>query len=521
MITPLTCFGQKPKKITEYHFKKIKKSEGHLLNDQKEGTWVFWAIDGTIERIENYANGKPHGVFQYYDVIPVTDVIPNKVIYKNYLGAQEQGRHGPLQHELNYVNGLKHGLSRTWLNGNLLTQCSYVRDTLDGEYKEFRVGTDTDEKQVLRKLANYKMGIYHGKYMDLTQGEELKTEGIYLNGKKEGFWNEFHDRTIFESNYRNNLLHGKQTAYSMEHKFLGFRTFQDGKFHGPFEEMLFDESRIPQKITGNYVNGEKEGVVKWYYDTILMIEYGVYNGVNHGKMSYYYGNGKLMKQGNYMFGKIDSCWNYYNYLGTHEGTECFDEGMYETLVFKYANGKPAAKSVRLKDDTHLMTEYYPGGKKKNELVRFYSHQYFEYIETHFNEKGKKTGVDTLWSNRPVLQIETTPNLAPAVSTEYIYPGSYDVNPVFKGGLSGMYKFIYKNLQYPAIAKEKGIEGIVFTEFTVETNGSISNPVIIVSPHESLSTETLRILSFIPKFIPAQVKGKTVRSKYQLAVQFKI
>ncbi|HYG52731.1 MAG TPA: TonB family protein [Flavobacteriales bacterium] len=520
VFASLLSYSQKQKKITEYYYKKLRKSEGFTLDGKKDGTWTYWTLDGQIERIENYKNGKADGTFLYYEALDVPGVIPGKAAYKTYLASQKKLQHGPLINEINYKNGHKHGRLRTWMQESLITEATYVRDTLDGEYKEYRLGT-RGEKFALRKLVVYKMGVYNGKYLDLSQGEQFKTDGTYVNGKKEGFWNEFYDRIIFENNYKNGVLHGKQTAYDIERHYLGFRTYQNGTLHGPFEEMLFDESRILQKISGTYVKGEKEGILKWYYGDKLMIEYNVYNGVNHGKMNYYYGNGQIMKQGNYMFGKIDSCWTYYTWQGMNEGNECFDEGMYFSLEYKYPNGKKSAQSVRQKDGTDLFTEYYLNGKKKNEIIRYYSHQYLDYIETHFDEKGKKTGTDTVWSNKPVFTIDVTPNLAPVNTLDYIYPGSYEVAPVFLGGYNAMYKFIYKNQQYPQTAKEKGIEGIVFTEFTVEVNGSLSNPVIISSPDNDLSAEAIRLIGILPKFSPAQVKGKRVRSKYQLAMQFKI
>ncbi|MEE0895802.1 MAG: energy transducer TonB, partial [Bacteroidales bacterium] len=45
---------------------------------------------------------------------------------------------------------------------------------------------------------------------------------------------------------------------------------------------------------------------------------------------------------------------------------------------------------------------------------------------------------------------------------------------FPGGMEAMYAYIVKNLKYPELAKEKGIEGRVFVSFIIEKDGSISN-----------------------------------------------
>ena len=51
-------------------------------------------------------------------------------------------------------------------------------------------------------------------------------------------------------------------------------------------------------------------------------------------------------------------------------------------------------------------------------------------------------------------------------------------------------YISKNLDYPANAKNKGIEEEVIVEFTVTKNGEIKNPKIIKGPCRAFMTTML-------------------------------
>ena len=58
----------------------------------------------------------------------------------------------------------------------------------------------------------------------------------------------------------------------------------------------------------------------------------------------------------------------------------------------------------------------------------------------------------------------------------------DEMPSFPGGLEELYKWIDNNVQYPAVARENGIEGRVILKFIVEKDGSLSDSTVIHSVH---------------------------------------
>lgn len=96
-----------------------------------------------------------------------------------------------------------------------------------------------------------------------------------------------------------------------------------------------------------------------------------------------------------------------------------------------------------------------------------------------------------------------------------------VQPQFKGGEPELYRFLNAMAIYPLEAKDRNIQGTVYISFVVEKNGSTSEVTILQSPHELLSNEALRVMSYMPDWIPGKRDGKLVRIKYRLPMVFNL
>jgi TonB family protein len=94
-------------------------------------------------------------------------------------------------------------------------------------------------------------------------------------------------------------------------------------------------------------------------------------------------------------------------------------------------------------------------------------------------------------------------------------------PTYRGGNEALYQYIGNNLLYPKEAKEKGIEGIVYIEYIVEIDGSITNAKILKGIGTNCDQEALRVISGMPKWNPGQQKEKAVRTKMVLPIRFKL
>ena len=91
---------------------------------------------------------------------------------------------------------------------------------------------------------------------------------------------------------------------------------------------------------------------------------------------------------------------------------------------------------------------------------------------------------------------------------------------FIEGRDSLNKFIVAQLEYPTIAKQQNLEGIVNLSFVVETNGRISNFEILNSVGGGCNEEAERVIS-LTKWVPAKHNGKYVRSKISLPIVFSL
>ena len=94
-------------------------------------------------------------------------------------------------------------------------------------------------------------------------------------------------------------------------------------------------------------------------------------------------------------------------------------------------------------------------------------------------------------------------------------------PSFPGGDAQMYGYLSKNLKYPQIARETGIQGRVFVNFVVEPDGSISNVKVLRGIGGGCDEEAVRLVQSMPKWKPGKQRGKAVRVSYTQAVVFKL
>lgn len=94
-------------------------------------------------------------------------------------------------------------------------------------------------------------------------------------------------------------------------------------------------------------------------------------------------------------------------------------------------------------------------------------------------------------------------------------------PSFPGGDAALFKYLGDNVKYPVIAQENGVQGRVICQFVVNKDGSIVDVEVVRSVDASLDKEAIRVIKSMPKWSPGQQRGKPVRVKYTLPVNFKL
>lgn len=139
-----------------------------------------------------------------------------------------------------------------------------------------------------------------------------------------------------------------------------------------------------------------------------------------------------------------------------------------------------------------------------------------------NQEGR---IDISEVNNAVKEVVVVPDAPKVEPVKHPEPEkifeAVEQQAEFKGGQAALMKWLSSNIRYPELAAQNNISGRVTVKFTVEKDGSISNPTIAKGVDKELDKEALRVVSKMPKWNPGKNNGVAVRSYFYLPVVFKL
>lgn len=136
------------------------------------------------------------------------------------------------------------------------------------------------------------------------------------------------------------------------------------------------------------------------------------------------------------------------------------------------------------------------------------------LEDEFEIESSEADDETIIDAVPVIKEDIEEN------SDEIFQ-VVEENPVFPGGEKALISWITKNINYPVIAAENGIQGKVYVNFVVNKDGGISNATIARGVDSSLDKEALRVVNKLPKWKPGKQRGKAVRVSFTVPINFQL
>lgn len=98
----------------------------------------------------------------------------------------------------------------------------------------------------------------------------------------------------------------------------------------------------------------------------------------------------------------------------------------------------------------------------------------------------------------------------------------EVMPQYPDGIPALMSFLSRNIRYPSLARENGLEGKVIVKFFVDIDGTVKEPIVIKDGvGGGAAEESVRVISAMPKWLPGSQKGKPVKVYYVLPITFKL
>ena len=135
-------------------------------------------------------------------------------------------------------------------------------------------------------------------------------------------------------------------------------------------------------------------------------------------------------------------------------------------------------------------------------------------------------------NQAIVSTPGTGSVSTAVATGPVGPVVEEVdddrifdvveeNAQFPGGDEACMKWLHDHIKYPSICQEQGVQGRVIVAFVVNKDGTIVDVKVLRSPDQHLSDEAVRVVKQMPKWKPARQGNRSVRSRFNLPVMFRL
>ena len=125
---------------------------------------------------------------------------------------------------------------------------------------------------------------------------------------------------------------------------------------------------------------------------------------------------------------------------------------------------------------------------------------------------------------PLFALKATAQETPTDTTVYRVVEKW---PEYPEGINKLMKDIrtstdnYWKRKYPkgkTIVREDGISRVIVS-FVINENGQVTDPEVLRRVDKDLDKEAIRIIKSMPRWIPGEHKGKKVKVRLTLPVQF--
>ena len=335
-------YGKDGRIITMIRYKKGFITERELINrydaaNKKHGPWKYFYANGQVKREGTYRHGKEEGYFKEYDKdgnllttakfaegVLQEDVAELKKleVRKDYypdgkvkISAtyNEEGELEGIRREFAEDGSIEK--SYIFKNGIMIGEGIVTeKGERDGFWKEYY------DSGKLRAEGRYSKDIREGDWRFYHENGELEQQGAYRAGSPEGDWFWYHDngQLLREEYYFNGLQDGRMTEYDKEGEIITKGEYIEGKRIG---EWYFKVGNT--ETVGVYSDDMRNGLWRTWdlpssmgRDKVLRFEGKFIEDNPHGEHTWYWDNGNRKDQGEYVMGRKEGNWVYYNYDGT-------------------------------------------------------------------------------------------------------------------------------------------------------------------------------------------------------------
>lgn len=206
-------------------------------------------------------------------------------------------------------------------------------------------------------------------------------------------------------------------------------------------------------------------------------------------------------------------------------TEAEEEEAPEEEQQKYEEPEPEVIKEELLNTVKLTEIKIMEDEKVTETIK--NQDELKETDTAVGAVNEDRGVDNIidaQEHRNVVVVEEkTPEPPPVEKKEdenKVFT-SVEQMPQYPGGDAALLADVAKNIRYPSVAQENGIEGRVVVQFVVTKNGSVGEVKVVRGKDPDLDKEAKRVVKTLKKFTPGKMNGNAVNVWYTLPITFRL
>ncbi len=134
-----------------------------------------------------------------------------------------------------------------------------------------------------------------------------------------------------------------------------------------------------------------------------------------------------------------------------------------------------------------------------------------------------TSLSTLSAQTPLLVTLETSDIRPreTVSIRPSVPLNYQLAPAFPGGLLDLESYFQSEFQYPPLALDHAVEGIVLLRLTIDATGKVDLAEVVRSLGFGCDEEAIRLANNMPDWQPARQGENTIPGRVLLPMKFSL
>jgi len=147
----------------------------------------------------------------------------------------------------------------------------------------------------------------------------------------------------------------------------------------------------------------------------------------------------------------------------------------------------------------------------------------EELQTAAPSVVTQEGTDDIYQDyvipEPKPEPEPEPKPEPKPEPERKVMTYVETWPSFPGGEQELFRFIRDHLQYPTMAVNAGIQGVVNLQFVVDVDGSIDEITVVRGIGGGCDEAAVAVVEKMPKWVPGEQNGLPVAVRYNLPIRF--